>query len=168
MLSSCDKNDGCEDDQLSLVQTSYNGNELRIDGYYFGDVTENSDPSLVSVYYFYADGVFFTSESSELSDAEAGTILVDVENDFGKRIKASWGLFRVDSNLIQIERWQSRTNGCETTIYERGTILSDTTFVLSRREFRDNGEAQRTDDLNAMFKFRPLTEKPDSTNSFIP
>lgn len=166
LFSSCDKNSLCEDDELTLEKVDYTGNQLKTNGYYFGDVTENSDPAYAEIYYLYRNGFFFTTGASLLQEAENGTI--DVPLGPGEKAKRSFGLFQIDSNTIVIERWQTRINGCETTIYERGNILNDTTFVITRREFRSDGEPQRTDDLNAVFKFRPLTEKPDSTNTFIP
>lgn len=167
LLSGCGKSGLCEDDELSLARVDYTGNQLRIDGYYYGNQTENSTPPLVDIYYLYRNGVFYTSDASELEQAENGTILVDVENTFSKKIKGAWGVFQINGNLIEIERWQTEISGCESTIYERGNVLNDTTFVLTRREFRDKGKAGKVEEINSTFKFRPLPEKPDSSNSFI-
>lgn len=167
LFSSCEKSGLCEDDELSLTRVNFTGNQLRIDGYYYGNQTENSTPPLVDIYYLYRNGVFYTSDAAELAKAEAGTIYVDIENEFGKKIKGAWGVFQINGTLIEIERWQSRMSGCETTIYERGNILNDTTFVLTRREARENGKAVVVKDINDIFKFQPLPEKPDSSNSFI-
>lgn len=167
LLSGCEKSGLCEDDELSLERIDYYGSQMRIDGYYFGDVNPNSTMPFANIYYFYENGVFFTSEAADLDQAESGAIVVDVENTFGKKIKAAWGVFQVNGSQIKIEHWRSRTNGCETTIYESGNILNDTTFVLIHREHRTNGKVQKVEDINSVFKFRPLPEKPDSSNSFI-
>lgn len=167
LYTSCEKTGICKDDDLSLSKVNYNSTALRIDGYYFGDVNSNSSTPFANIYYLYRNGVFFTSEADDLDIATAGTISVDVENSFGKQVKALWGLFQINGNLIEIERWRSRTNGCETTIYEKGDILNDSTFVLTRREHRTNGETRQVDAINSVFKFRPLDQKPDSTNSFV-
>ncbi len=167
LFSSCEKFGLCEDDELSLERVDYTGNQLRIDGYYFGDVNPNSTKPFANIYYFYENGVFFTSEAANLDQAESGTIVVDIENTFGKKIKGAWGVFQINGSLIEIERWQSRMSGCETSLYERGNILNDSTFVLTRREARENGKAVVVKDINSIFKFRPLPEKPDSSNSFI-
>ncbi|MCA1763810.1 MAG: hypothetical protein ABR574_11405 [Cryomorphaceae bacterium] len=167
LMSSCEKSGLCEDDELSLEREDYNGSTLNLDGYYYGDVSQNSTPPLVTVYYLYHNGVFYTSDASDLNEAESGNIVVDVENELGKQIKSAWGVFQVEGSTIEIDRWQASTTGCETTIYEKGEILNDSTFVLTRREFRDDGKVTTVQDINATFKFVPLPEKPDSTNSFI-
>jgi hypothetical protein len=167
LLSSCKKGGLCEDDELNLQRIDYNGSQLRLDGYYFGEIDEESAPPLANIYYLYHNGIFYTSDADDLEQAESGNISVDVDNVFGQKIKGAWGVFQIDGSTIEIDRWQSRINGCETTIYEKGTILNDTTFVLSRREFRDDGEATTVRDINATFKFVPLPQKPDSSNQFI-
>jgi len=166
LFSNCEKNDLCKDDELSIARTNHT-DSLKIDGYYFGDVNSNSSMPFANIYYLYTNGLFFTSEASDLDKAKAGTITVDVENNVGKQIKGLWGLFRVSNNTIEIERWRSRPNGCETIIYERGEILNDTTFVIRVREHRTNGEVKLTEIPNSTFSFRPLAEKPDSTNNFV-
>ena len=133
----CGKNILCKDDNLSLPKISFAGNQLKIDGYFYGDI----DPKFANIYYLYRNGVFYTSEASDLSDAENGTIKVDVSNNLGKQIKGQWGVFTINGNNIEIERWQSNINGCETTIYEKGNIINDTSFVITRREFRERGNS---------------------------
>jgi hypothetical protein len=165
-LSSCEKNGFCEDDELSLSRTEYNGSDLQIDGYYY-EQTSNEEP-FSDIYYFYRNGVLLGGGVAAAADVNDDEYIPPVNLNLIRNTKAVWGVFKLNGNLVEIERWQSRINGCETTIYERGNILNDTTFVINRREFRSDGEVRRTDDLNAFFKFRPLTEKPDSTNSFIP
>lgn len=167
LMTNCEKNKLCNDDELSLQKVDYKGNQLRINGYYFGDVNRNSSKPFANIYYLYNNGIFFTSDASDLDEAEAGTINVDIENSFGKQIKGLWGVFQINDNVIEIERWRSRTNGCETTIYERGDILNDTTFIITKREYREKGTASKTETPNSTFYFRPLDAKPDSTNSFI-
>lgn len=165
LLSRCEKSGLCEDDELTLKKVDYAGNQLSIDGYYFGDITENSTPAYAEIYYLYRNGVFFTSSASLLDDAEAGTI--DVPLGPGNKPKRSFGLFQINGNTIEIDRWQGSVTGCEETIYEKGNIVNDSTFVITRREFREDGEATNVRDVNFTFKFRPLPEKPDSSNSFI-
>lgn len=167
LFSNCGKNGLCKDDELTLQRDEYSGNQLRIDGYYYGDVDRNSSKPFANIYYLYRNGIFFTSEAADLTQAEAGTIDVDVENTFGKQIKAAWGVFQVNGNTIEIEHWRSRSDGCETTIYERGGILNDTTFVIMVREHRTSGKVKLTETPNSTFHFRPLDAKPDSINNFI-
>ena len=167
LLTNCKKNIHCNDDELTLERMNYTGNQLNIDGYYYGDADSNNSMPFANIYYLYRNGVFFTSEASDLDKAEAGTITVDFENFFGKTVKGAWGVFQINGNNIEIERWRSRTNGCEITIYERGDILNDSTFVINKREYRNNGKAEKVETPNSIFYFRSLTEKPDSTNNYI-
>lgn len=167
LITNCNKNKPCKDDELSVPKSYFKGNELRIDGYYFGDVNRNTIKPFANIYYFYFNGVFFTSDASDLNEAEAGTIKVDVENSFGKQIKGLWGVFKINGDVIEIERWRSRNNGCETTIYEQGNIINDTTFIIMKREYRENGTISKIESPNSTFYFRPLPQKPDSTNNFI-
>lgn len=165
-LTNCKEDEMC-DDKLKMQRIDYTGNQLRIDGYYFGDANPSSSMPFANIYYLYRNGIFFTSEAADLDKAQEGTISVDVENSFGKKIKGAWGVFQVSNSMIEIERWQSAINGCETTVYEQGEILNDSTFVITHREFRKNGKATKTVEPNSEFHFRPLPQKPDSTNSFI-
>ena len=167
MLTNCEKIGLCKDDELQIRRMNYTGNQLNIDGYYFGDVNSSSPLPSANIYYLYRNALFLTSGAADLDKAELGSIAVDVSNEFGKTIKGAWGVFHVDGSTIEIERWQSSINGCETTVYERGDILNDSTFVIVLREFRKNGKVKRTEEPNSEFNFRPLPQKPDSTNSFI-
>lgn len=99
--------------------------------------------------------------------SESGNISVDIENTFGKSIKGVWGIFKIVGSQIEIERYKSSINGCETTIYERGEILNNTSFVLNLRELRRNGRVRSKEEITSRFFFRALTHKPDSTNSFL-
>lgn len=167
MSSNCEKNKLCEDDELKLQKEEYIGTDLKVNGYYYGDINENSNMPFANIYYLYKNGVFFTSEASDLDDARSGKINVDIENNFGKKIKAAWGVFQIKGKVLEIERWHSKTNGCESTIYEKCEILNDTTFVIIYREYRDKGKIDKAENPNSLFYFRHLIQKPDSTNSFI-
>lgn len=167
LLASCEKNGSCQDDELSLSRIDYSGSQIKLDGYYFGNITENSVPPYAEIYFLYRNGVMFTTGASLLEEAEAGTITVTVENAFGKANKRPWGVFQVHDTNIQIDRWQGNVNGCEETIYELGNILNDSTFVITRREYRDNGDATKVETINDTFSFRTVPEKPDSCNPFI-
>jgi len=163
-FSSCEKSGLCKDDDLNFARRDYTGNQLRVDGYYFGDPSTDNN---VNIYYFYRDGVFLDKGIEPLEDAETFNFTVDVSNEFGETIKGAWGVFQIDGSTIEIERWQSSSNGCETTLYELGEILNDSTFVITLREFRENGKVNRTEEANSEFYFRVLVQKPDSMNSFI-
>ena len=137
-----------------------------MDGFYFGDVNPNSSRPFAHIYYLYRDGVFY-KESEDLDKAESGTVEVDIENSYGKRIKQCWGVFRIGGSVIEMEHWQASINGCESTVYMRGHISSDTAFVITHREYRRKGKSVKTEAPNSEFRFCPLAQKPDSTNTFV-
>ena len=167
LITNCGKRRLCNDDELILQKIDYNGNQIKIGGYYYGDVNKHSSMPYANIYYLYKNGVFFTSEAADLAAAEEGTINVDNENLFGKKIKGVWGVFQIHDSRIEIERWRSRSNGCESTLFEQGDIINDTTFIIVKREYRENGKVSRTEIPNSTFYFRALQSKPDSTNTFI-
>lgn len=164
MFSSCGKNSLCEDDELSLTRVNYSGSPLKINGYYFGEPNSRDN---VKIHYLYENGVYFDGGLEPLKEAQNSSFQIDIANEFPRRVKSAWGVFQVNGNTIEIERWRPRPNGCETTIYERGEILNEVTFVITRREHRTKGRVKLTETPNSTFSFRPLTQKPDSTNNFI-
>ena len=165
ILSGCGKLGLCTEDELQFPRTAYTGNNLRIDGYFFDEPSPISQ--LVGIYYFYNNGVFFNGGVEVLEDAEASNFVVNVNNEFSKKVKASWGAYRINGSTIEISRWQSEMNGCESTVYSKGEILNDTTFIIRLKEFIEDGDVVHSEAPNEVFHFRPLPQKPDSVNSFI-
>ena len=165
-LVSCDEGI-CKDDELEMTRQNYSGNQLKIQGYYYGDVEPEGVFPFANIYYLYRNGVFSTSGATDLDNAIAGSIVVDIENNLGKTSRRSWGVFEVNGSEIEIERWGINGACGFGTVYERGDILNDSTFVIRLRELSENGKVYRTEEPNSEFYFRPLTQKPDSTNSFI-
>ena len=56
VMTSCKSDDGLlKDDDLSLSRKEYTGNQLRIDGYYYFNYTNEED--YVRVYFFYKNGM---------------------------------------------------------------------------------------------------------------
>ncbi len=167
LLCSCGRLGICQDDELTIAKSDYKDTQLRIDGYFFGDTSPDSNTAYANIFFLYRNGIFFTSEAEDLDRAEKGTIDVDIENSYGKQIKGLWGLFQAKGDVIEIERWLTRIDGCEETIYELGIILNDTMIVITRREYRDNGKVKLLETPNSTFYFRPLQQKPDSTSPYI-
>lgn len=166
-LSSCSRLGLCKDDELSLKKENYTNGLLKTQGYYYNDLSENAEELHTKIYYLYQNGIFFTTGLESLDIAKTGKINVDVENEFGKQIKAAWGLFTVEGNSIEIEHWQSSINGCEKTVYYKGEILNDSTFEIKLLEYRRNGKVNYSEEPNYIYRFKELKEKPDSTNNFI-
>ena len=151
-----------KDDELSLQKKPYNGNELKIDGYYY----QIYDSLLYSVSFFYNNGCLLTVGSG-YNEEELGINLKN-ENwtELFKKNKSWWGLFEIEQQTIKFERWFCDGN-CKTYV-RAGEIINDTTFVITESYRMLNGEITEYDVENITFHFKKFSPKPDSTNSFIP
>ncbi len=159
----CGKSDNC-DDSFSIDRTNFTGNQMKTQGYFFGEPYDDNE---VRIYYFYRNGVFFHDDSQPLDAAENNTIEVDIENNSSKAFKDLWGVWNLTGNIIEIEHWYPSLRGCFKTIYEKGVLVNDSTFILTLRQIRDDGKVEFTETPNSTYFFRPLVEKPDSTNGFV-
>jgi hypothetical protein len=167
VLFGCRKLNLCKDDELSLARKDLKSDILRIDGCYWGGGDTTSSSPYVYIYYMYSNGVFFTTESSSYYDVLDSNIVIDYTNEFGKTIKAAWGVFQINDSIIEIDQWRPTLRGCTKTMYEKGRILDSNTFVINIIEYRDAGEVERSKEVEWMFHFYPLEQKPDSTNNFV-
>jgi hypothetical protein len=152
----------CKDDVLLIQQTPNHVQQIKLNGYYFGDTTTWGKP-YANVLYFYRNGVFMYAFGKDKETAEAGAVVIDHE-DY-KSLKRAWGLYRIDGNTIEMERWGPSDYCGLTTIYDKGEIINDTMFVIKYFEERNRGKAKHREDINSYFFFRAAV-KPDSTNNF--
>lgn len=167
ILLGCNKFSLCKDDKITLQKTNPIGNVLRTDGYFWGEINKQSTKPVAHIYYLYQNGTFFAMNTSDLSKIDQGEIIGDVENAHGKKSKSKWGTFFIGNNTIEIERWQYAIDGCETTIYEKGPILNDTSFLITHREYREERKCILTEHPNSLFIFKAIPQKPDSINPYI-
>jgi hypothetical protein len=96
-------------------------------------------------------------------DELVGYFLTDEFEDYIKDFKYGWGTFDISNDLINTERW-----GCcavsAKTVLRYGKILNDTTYLIE--EFHNNYSGG-TSVENDTFRFKYMSQKPDSTNIFI-
>lgn len=153
------------DDKLSLKKEPYNGNQLRIDGYYY----QISDGKIYTILFLYRNGVvmYGGGEGVEIENIEEREInFIDKSwIESVKKFKSWWGLFQIDSDNIKIERWYSSSGGGLPAYLHSGIILNDTTFVM-KKSVRTDGTNER--EINKVYHFKQFSPKPDSTNKFIP
>jgi hypothetical protein len=83
-----------------------------------------------------------------------------------KEIKYSWGVFIIEGNKISFERWYPSEPPYKAFV-NTGEILNDTTFKITESYRMQNGEKTKVHTENAIYHFKQLSPKPDSTNSFI-
>ena len=143
---------------LTMSKESYNGNQIKINGMYV-----KRDNIGISRFFLYNNGVI--RRDSELDFHNKTTQQIE---EYLRQIKGtnccnnyppSWGLYKIDGNLINIEMWRSGDSFEKyPTQSSYGEILNDTTIVLHGFIGKSNTHT---------FHFVPLSIKPDSTNRFI-
>ena len=162
VLSGCDLEPPWEHDELTFDKEPYLGDEIRTDGYWYEAYTTDGAGTYYAAYFFYQNGV--------VRYAGAGPSLEDIEADIIREIQSDddtpryhWGLFHVTRDRIKFERWYPAEY---VAAYIRsGSILSDTTFVITESR-RSGGEDVRQRD--ELYRFRAFNPKPDSTSRYLP
>lgn len=148
--SCCDR-DGRDD--FSFERRDYDGNNLRLDGYYF-----SKDKDVLSRYYvffLFQNGIFYDGvyrRASSLFDLDS---VIQSSYKQVTEVPYWWGIYYVESESIFIERWQS-TSGCESyPVYGiAGEIINDSTIYFSESNYDT-------------MRFRQFSPKPDSSTNYI-
>jgi hypothetical protein len=163
MLFSCAS---CEKElhKLSMAKTPYTGNELRIDGYYYSNLTSADD---IGVAVFYRDGVCINTwvkpvNSDTLSYIENEILINDAFINKIKSIPTHIGVFQINTKSIEFETWEVGRDIITFSNY--GEILNDTTFLITKQVNNDSGKSYSK---KLTYRFRQFSPKPDSTNTFI-
>lgn len=161
---SCEKMNPCKDKELTLKRTEYFGQELRTDGFYYGNSnTDAQGRSLYELFVFYKKCILMLPGTAEFDKMEE--YIITIANSNQQNTKFVWGLFNVVGINISLEHWVAAQCGYP-VVLRSGEILNDTTFVLNRMIRRDSEGTAETD-INQKFHFRQFDIKPDSTNNFI-
>ena len=151
---------GCKDEELLIKKTPYNGNELRIDGYYYRQLP----PDKYKVFFFYRNGVmiyhiYILTDLQQVED-KIPSIYEEIKDD-----KLSWGVFEISGNKIQYSSWSTSVGGGLPAFKSIGMIENDSSFRISNSGIDRDGNNFEANDL---YHFRKFSPKPDSTNRFIP
>ena len=166
LASNCSKDKIFKDDVLSIPKLPYNGNQLRIDGYYY---EIGVDGYLYPEYFFYSNGslIYIGGRySPNTIDTELEYFIKSPNYiDDAKNDKLSGGLFIIDGVSIKFEKWYPSSGGGLPAYIRSGVILNDTTFLISKSVRSKTGEEK---ELNETYHFKQFSPKPDSTNVFIP
>lgn len=154
------------DQELTLNIQPYTGNQLRVDGYYYWTSEDNEGNEAFQIFFFYRNGVLLSGGFPLAAD------LADQEEEFAngeyydhvKDDKISWGRFQISGSIITYEKWYPSSGGPAPVYMHQGAILNDTTFqIASSRPSHGNGQVES---LNRIYRFKPFSPKPDSTNTF--
>jgi hypothetical protein len=149
------------DDLLKNTREDYMGDNLRIGGFYY----EYYQGKITSVVFLYRNGIYFLVNGDgkeRTSPDEVTTLLTEDHIKFCKTDKFNWGVFIIKGNDILIETWSPTGAGWRATATESGTILNDTSFIITKRRW-----SQTEKDMYDEYFFYPYSPKPDSTNNYI-
>ena len=162
-LNGCDK--ATKDDELTMARQPYNGNELRLDGYYY-EINPHTN-GIGEALLLYRDGtMLLCGGSGENSDPFGYMDNLLASPDFIEHAKQHafyWGVFQINDRAIRYERWYQGDGGLPVGRSE-GNITNDPPFVINKITMLNTGNETAE---NIVFHFRHYTPKPDSTNQFI-
>ena len=149
------------DEKLSMQRKDYLGSELRMDGYYYC-YFEKTD--ITSIYFLFRNGIIRCAGSySRYNEDNREQEMVSYYDKFTP--KTDWGIFVIDGNKIQYEKWVEAPSGVNASINRcSGYIENDTIFYITESYYSGNG---KTEQVNRVYHFREFSPKPDSTNVFI-
>jgi len=165
VLVSCEKWPW-QPDKLHLEKSDYNGNELRIDGYYY--LRYGRDLNYVSIFFLYQNGIILYGGSflsDKLPDKEKEYLSVNWYEGI-KDYTHRWGLYNIEGNRIKYERWVPM-EGTDRAYTFEGEILNDTTFVITESYRIKRGKEKEWEIENEVYHFKQFSPKPDSTNNFV-
>ena len=163
-LSSCYEIFMGKDDTLTMSKTSYTGNQLKIDGYYYLKDSASYQRFSLAMF-FYRNGITRdvggASESLEKYDAYISSI-----NESFKEVgKWTVGVFLIQDKNIKIERWEL-TQPYKAYTYT-GTIINDTTFHITERYRLLKGKKTELAVENLIYYYHRFSPKLDSTNLYV-
>lgn len=149
------------DDELNLKKESFNGTQLRLDGFYYHEIKYPQGDLLYDFYYLYKDGTLYTIGASKdfnyyKKNFNGG--IMQKEND-------TWGVFQIIEDSIKYERWYPAE--VSKSYIKEGTILNDTTFLITKSYRLRNGKKKELETVNDIYHFKQYSPKPDSTNRFV-
>lgn len=165
LMGNCSKDKIWQDDDLSLSRSDYNGNQLRVDGYFY----QQKDKYYYDIYCFYNNGILLAAGGTFLSVAEMDDYLNGefINNKSYQMHKSNWGIFTIENDNIKFERWYPGDPPLKAYIRE-GNIINDSTFIITESYRMQGGNKTEVKARAETFHFKAFNPKPDSTNKFIP
>lgn len=160
VVSSCKED---PDPVLSTAKSPYIGNQLKTTGYY--SLSFNNAEARYLNYFLYRDGTILYGGSP------LQTEVISRESEYANgqwagvsaNEKTFWGVFTVSGNSIFFDQWYLRDGNVLASYKTYGTILNDTTFVMTSTD-REGFEDVPLDET---YRFTAFSAKPDSVNQFL-
>jgi hypothetical protein len=141
--------------KLNIERLDYNGNELKIQGFYYN--------KNFATFILFKNGV-------TLGWLRVGNTLNDVinywtdKNSYGQHVDSprDWGIYQISKEIFKSEGWYANGEILHPIGKHIGRIVNDTTLLITEAHFPPQHTVE-----NDTFYFYPLSIKPDSTNRFI-
>lgn len=151
------------DDKPTLQQKQYEGEKLRIDGFYCSDTKD--DDAVTQIFVLYRNGVVMGGFGTYYSKVDETYNRLIEEKDQGHFVDIIdwWGLFEIEDSIIRLEYYLPSMYGHHTYLMQ-GTILNDTAFHMTQVKQSDKSDYETIDYL---YRFHKADSKPDSTNNFF-
>ena len=152
---------GCNYEPKILMQrVPYEGNELRIDGYYYH--RNNDSNARTNVCFLFRNGVMFNSGTywtNDLDEVEQNLTTFHEKGWFDKQLHG-WGVFNVNVDRFENEQWCAI---CGHVLRYVGRVENDTTIHLLQCIDPLAGVSP----MDEIYKFKKFSPKPDSIKFFI-
>ena len=165
LFTYCDS-DWNEDDELTMDRMPFDGNELRLDGYYYENRDIIDGKQWIHINFFYGNGIMLNGFAMKIEDI--GIKEEEFRNgkfhEFVKMHKAEWSVFQIDGDNITYEVFATSSTGALRAYMYTGKILNDTTFHIIQSERSGSNKYSEEDFI---CRFKKFDGKPDSTNRFI-
>ena len=156
----------CEEEKelkLGTPKQNYTGS-LRTDGYYYLTIANDTEERALS-YFLYRDGTILYGGaplvekiSTRETEYSNGAWNISASGE-----KTYWGIFQVTGTDILFDQWYIRDGGLLAAYQTNGTILNDTTFIMSS----STREGLNGVPLEEVYHFKSFSPKPDSANQFL-
>jgi|WetSurMetagenome_2_1015567.scaffolds.fasta_scaffold565402_1 hypothetical protein len=149
----------CLDDEFTIDQTNYSGDELRIDGYFYTGNGENT-----AVYILSQNGVIFFGCSGytqeKFEELFRGKKFVESQ----KNNPLVWGLYKILNDTISYE-YNVSYGGPGSYVYKVSGLIKNDTTIHEFIRMRSNGTEK--EEVDCTYHFKHFSPKPDSTNNFF-
>lgn len=150
---------------LSLARASLAPGTLRLNGYYY----ERSNDRF-NAFFLSSNGVF-RGFSSGVDTLDMKGLDRQVAGAFPSEfdVRYAWGVFQVNGEAIEIERWLPGVGQAYPTQLLKGKVINDSTIHIFQRigdDSHDGWMKKRQYDVNEIYHFRVLKVKPDSVSIF--
>jgi hypothetical protein len=150
-----------EYEELSLTRTRYEGDEIRLDGYWYNLI---EDGELGFLYFLYRDGTLLNASCHFIEGEDPEETIRSSEWERGiRQARDCWGVFAVERGRISFERWYP-FDGPERVYRDSGDILERERIHMDVYIRPSTGESRAADQL---WYFREFAPKPDHANSFV-